>query len=176
MVEQPPKFTCPLDQVDTESSIHFAGKVEGPDEDNHSYRAELTTNSYFGSHWVANKLCTSQGISSGTCTFYCDNKGALTASFGHKRPIPRWASYDLVRHMRTALAMSPIKWIHRHKKGHQDTSTNFQHLTYYTQGNVLADWYASQAHESNDLFNIQQLSQPWSLRVDNEIITGNIHK
>ena len=35
-------------------------------------------------------------IKEGTCTIGCDNKGALSSSFGWKKPRPKWSLYDLV--------------------------------------------------------------------------------
>jgi hypothetical protein len=57
-----------------------------------AYRAELA--GILAAINFTNDVCTSMKITSGTCKLYCVNKGALSASFGHKWPHPQWSSYD----------------------------------------------------------------------------------
>jgi hypothetical protein len=132
-----------------ESFIHLSGQVDGTAEDIHSYRAELM--GILAAIEYTNTLCIQLGVSTGSCTIYCDNKGDLQASFGHKRPTPRWSSFDVVRRIRQELSTSPITWHHHHVKGHQDSSIPFQNSSYIASGNVLADHFATQP-SSNRLY------------------------
>lgn len=117
-------------------------------------------------------------VDSGTCTIYCNNKGALIAAFGHKRPTPRWTCYDIVRKIRQATTISKIQWKHQHIKGHQDNSTAFQSLSHFAQGNFLADHFASQQTSSNHTITATspRRRKIWSMTVNHKDITGNIHK
>lgn len=159
VVVQPPEFDCPLSQVNYESFVHFSGKVEGSDDDIHSYRAELA--GILAAIEYTNTICLKFGIVKGKCTLYCDNKGALAASFGHKRPTPRWTSYDLV---------------HQHIKGHQDSSSDFSKLSYPAQGNVLADHFATRAYEDDDTQYTKQIPYPWRLEINNKYVSGDISR
>jgi ribonuclease HI len=174
VVVQPPAFNCDLQQIDTESFIHFAGQVEGSADDTHSYRAELA--GILSAIEFTNNACTQKGLTTGRCTIYCDNKGALLASFGHKRPTPRWSSYDLVRRIRHALLVSPITWHYQHIKGHQDTAKHFSQLSNNAQGNVLADHFATLAHTATAPTLQCKSTSSWTLAINEEAIGGDIHK
>jgi hypothetical protein len=65
IVIQPPYFECSLDQVDSESLLHFAGKVDGSSDDTHSYRAELA--GILAAIDYTNKVCAQYRIESGKC-------------------------------------------------------------------------------------------------------------
>jgi hypothetical protein len=154
--------------------IHFSGTVDGSEEDINSYRAELS--GIMAAVEYTNTICNKYGISSGICTIYCDNKGALMASFGHKRPTPRWSSYDLVRRIRSAVATSPIQWKHYHVKGHQDSTGDFRALPYRAKGNVLADYFATKAYNDHPTGTQNQPVPKWTLTVNDTPISGNIQR
>jgi hypothetical protein len=172
VVAQPPHFNCPLKDVNLDSFEHFSGHVTGSIEDLHSYRAELT-----GIHAAiayTNTLCKSHGVTKGTCTIYCDNKGALQASFGHKRPTPRWSSYDVVQSIRHEISTSPITWHFHHVKGHQDSLLPFPQLPYPAQGNVLADKVATMAYASTPGQVPLTRQEPWTLAIGADRIVGDL--
>lgn len=92
-VNPPPPFTGEISGVNF--NVTNSDFVEGSTEDQHSYRAEL--GGILNAIETTNQLCRKANITTGSCTLYCDSKGALHAAFGSKRPTPRWTSYDLVQ-------------------------------------------------------------------------------
>ena len=72
----------------------------------------------------------------------CDNKGALASSFGYKKINPRWKCYDLLCMTCFQLKNSPLKWTHKHVKGHQDNNTTYENLDIISQANVDVDTLA----------------------------------
>jgi hypothetical protein len=121
-VAQPPQFHVPLSAVDFTSFWWNSDMVNGPADEQNSYRAEL--GGILDAIVHTNELCKEANISQGSCTIYCDSKGALAASFGAKHPTPRWSSFDLVYSIKQALHNSPITWKYVHVKGHQDKNKN----------------------------------------------------
>lgn len=174
VVVQPPDLKSSLETMDHDSFIYFAGQVTGTKEDIHSYRAELT--GILATIEYTNTLCRTHSLASGLCTVYCDNKGALIAAFGHKRPTPRWSCFDLVTRIRRALLASPIQWKHQHVKGHQDNHSSFSHLPYDAKGNILADYFATKAYDNIYQECLPGSSPPWTLTINDEMVSGNIHQ
>ena len=119
------------------TEILGSNTVPGSKEDQSSYRGELA--GILASILYTNKVCQRKGIHQGKCTMYCDNKGALQASFGWKTPNSRWSSFDLVSLIRFHLANSPITWKWQHVYGHQDNDTAYEDLTPQARANVDAD-------------------------------------
>ena len=78
-----------------------------------------------------------------------DNKGAIAAAFGWKRPNPRWSCYDIVSMIRYHIKNSPIKWTCKHVKGHQDSKMKFEDLDEWGQANVIADQLAKEELRRN---------------------------
>lgn len=145
---QPPRFGDPLKNIDF--NVLFAWHsdlVDGSIEDQNSYRAEL--GGILDAINSTNQICNHENITKGSCTIYCDSKGALCAAFGNKRPTPRWASYDLVRNIRCSIAKSPITCKYKHMKGHQDLHKKIETLNLIAQGNVLVDYLASSRLHKN---------------------------
>jgi hypothetical protein len=95
---QPSKLYCKKDNVDYDKILWGSGYGYGESTDSNSYRAELF--GILATIQLTNTLCSQTRVTTGSCTIYCDNKGALSAIFGHRRPTPRWSSYDLVRQIR----------------------------------------------------------------------------
>lgn len=165
---QPRKFEVSLETLDFSTIISGSGYGYGEHFDSNSYRAELT--GILESIKFTNNLCHAHNITHGSCTLYCDNKGALIASFGHKRPTPRWSSYDLVWRIRHALRESTISWKYAHVKGHQDTKIAFPNLDYIAQGNVIVDYLASQQRQVSPP---RYSTQAWVPEVNGIPVAGN---
>lgn len=172
-VAQPPHFEIPLADIDFSSFWWNSNVVQGPAEEQHSYRAEL--GGILDAIVQTNAVCETARIAQGSCTLYCDSKGALAASFGSKQPTPRWASFDLVYSIKRALATSPIHWRYVHVKGHQDKHKKFERLDNIPQGNILADHLASKKLQEQDA-TIPDKSGLWTLTIQGQIICGNIDK
>ena len=95
MVIQPDEFLDSLDKIDTQRIAWKAGLVLGTsNQDMNSYRAELA--GILHAIKFTNESCRSAQIQKGKCNLYCDNKGALAASFGRKCPTPNWSLYNLL--------------------------------------------------------------------------------
>jgi hypothetical protein len=161
-----------ISQFDYDSTAHGSGSAEGTEWDINSYRAELR--GILAAIQFTNDACQSANITEGACTLYCDSKGALYAAFGHKRPTPRWSSFDLVTNIRNAIANSPVTWKYQHIKGHQDSHRPFHQLDYYAKGNVLVDQLASSRLRQNHHRN-STTQQAWIPSMHNQQISGNIH-
>ena len=158
-----------------EKEIHGETTIPGEPEDQSSYRGEL--GGILTSIVYTNKICEKHNITEGKCRMYCDNKGALSASFGWKKPNPRWASYDIVSLIRLHLKKSPIQWEGAHIKGHQDKYTDYDDLDYIAQGNIDADHYANEEMEEyneSERCNIEGI--PWHLTFRSKTIAGDIEK
>ena len=110
------------------------------------------------------------------CEFLCDNICALEASFGWKPPTPNWTHFDLVSMIRYHLRRSPIRWTYRHIKGHQDRTTNFQHLTEAAQANIIADSETKRQLSKEDIpiHSKLRVGEPWTLTCHGEDIRGQV--
>jgi len=160
-----------ITDIDYDQLFYHSGLVTGSEWDINSYRAELQ--GILIAITITNDLCQSTGITCGKCTLYCDNKGALSAAFGHKRPTPKWSSYDLVKQIRDAVIISPIRWSYHHVKSHQDDQRPFCSLDYFAQGNVIVDFLASRALTAATTDCVA--TRPWSPQVDGTPICGKLH-
>jgi hypothetical protein len=165
-----PVYHEKMEDIDYSQLVHGAGHVSGDILDSNSYRAELA--GMLAAIKFTSKMCTNYQVGKGICTIHCDNKGALSAVFGHKRPTPRWASYDLVRQLRQAVASAPIVWKYKHVKGHQDNAISFSHLDSSAQGNVIADHLATVQQEKDPCTN--QTPQNWVPTINGRMIGGNL--
>ena len=126
--------------------IEGSNTIPGLPRDHSSYRAEL--GGILAGITYTQQLCRKRNIK-GTCTFYCDNKGALQAAFGWKRPNTRWSCYDLVSLIRFHLANSPIQWKWKHIHGHQDKAQKYDDLPPPVQANIDADKAAEEEMNLN---------------------------
>ena len=150
--------------------------IPGHRDEQSSYRGEL--GGILTGISIANSLLTKEGITSGECTFCCDNKGALDASFGWKNPNPTWTCYDLVSAIRHQLHTSPIAWSHQHIHGHQDKDQHFDELSAVAQANVLVDKLAKEelrALRTPDEDNTS-ITDMWKLTCEGQHITGDIEQ
>ena len=161
-----------------EKKITGSLTIPGKTTEQSSYRAEL--GGILAAVVFANNATRTHQIEDGTCTMICDNKGALASAFGYRHINPRWKCYDLLCMIRFHIANSPIKWKHRHVKGHQDDSVPYDELDVISQANVDVDNLAKielrrdrQVREESVL-----LGQCWRLKIKckDEHIQGNIEQ
>jgi len=173
-VAQPPRFTVPFKDIDFSKLLFATGTVQGSTADINSYRGEIM--GILAAIRYTNKTCSQYGINSGTCTLYCDNQGALYAAFGHKRPTPRWSSFDIIRQIREEISKSPITWKWKHVLGHQDKDCDFIQLDFKSQGNVIADYLASKHLRDNLKYDIYEPKLKWLPYISGQMICGNVEK
>ena len=74
----------------------------------------------------------------------CNNKGTLVSSFRNKHINPRWKCYDIMCMICFHLENSPLKWRHKHVKGHQDSNAKYEDLDVISQANVDVDLMAKE--------------------------------
>ena len=150
--------------------------IPGNKHDQSSYRAEL--GGILSAIVFANSISKKFDILEGKCTMICDNKGALSASFGHKHINPRWQCYDILCMIRYHLANSPIKWKSKHVKGHQDRTTLYKDLDVVSQANVDVDELAKiELQRFRDIDEDQVLEgQCWQVKnmMNEDRIQGNV--
>ena len=148
--------------------------VPGHAKEQSSYRGEL--GGILAAIVYTNKKCKQNNITEGKCTLGCDNKGALSASFGWKTPNPNWVCFDLVSMIRYHLRDSNIQWVGKHIKGHQDDSKHFEQLSEESQANVIADKEAKSELRKNKTptQSNNNEGQPWTVQCQGELITGNV--
>ena len=126
-----------MTRVEARDKLHYQSvTIPGHPIDQSSYRGEL--GGILASIAYTNEICQRERTE-GTCTLACDNKGALSASFGWKTPNPNWKCFDIVSMIRSQLRASTIVWKHRHVKGHQDDEETFRDLDAQSQANIIAD-------------------------------------
>jgi len=131
-------------QMDNRTIVHGQMMLPASNNKKHSsYRGEL--GGILATVVFTNKVCSRvHNITTGKCEIVLDNKGAIAAAFGWKRPNPRWSCYDIVSIKRYHIKNSPITWASKHIKG-QDDAKKFGELDEeWSQANVLADQLAKE--------------------------------
>jgi hypothetical protein len=171
-ISQPIHHNTSLTNIDLDTLLYGSGHVTGDRLDSSSYRSELA--GILAAITFTNGVCSQYKITQGACTIYCDNKGALSAAFGYKRPTPRWTSYDLVRQLRKAIKSAPITWKYKHVKGHQDDTVTFAQLDSISQGNVIVDHLAAVQRDETPQTSSNNVQQPWVPVVNGRTISGNL--
>ena len=116
----------------------------GRAEDQCAYRGELA--GLLGIIMMANMICTYFSITHGKITVGCDNTTALWNSFEDHPITSKHAQRDILQAIRHALQRSPLHWIPKHVKGHQDDTTT--NLDEWAQGNVDVDKMATECREA----------------------------
>lgn len=158
-------------------NIKISTTIPGNKSNQSSYRGEL--GGILASIVYANQVAREKGVQ-GEVTMVCDNKGALNAAFGWRQINPRWQCYDLLCMIRYHLSISPLRWIKKHVKGHQDRKIKYEDLDVIAQANVDVDKLAKIELRRN--IHIQEngilLGQSWKLYSKNQRtwITGNIER
>ena len=159
-----------------EKAIKGSLTIPGHKNDQSSYRAEL--GGILASIVFTNKIAKKFDIQEGKCTMICDNKGALDSSFGFRQINPRWQCFDLLCMIRFHIANSPIKWKHKHVKGHQDRTTSYEDLDDISQANVDVDKLAKIELERMRYIDDEQVlpGQCWRVKnsINEEFIQGDI--
>jgi hypothetical protein len=106
-----------------------------------SYRCELV--GIYCIMVVVQKFCEYYHISKGSIELGCDGLSALESTFDKGdylfHDIP---SYDLISAILSLRRKSPLRWLHRHVRGHQDRDN--RDLDVWANRNILMDTRAKQ--------------------------------
>lgn len=157
----------------TDPGFQGTNIVPGGIEIQNSYRSEL--GGILGNIMTINHICTCYNISHGTVTAGCDNTSALYNAFGHHPITTKIPSRDLVAAIRYQLHRSPIHWIPKHVKGHQDLNRR-AYLDDWALGNIQVDQAANEARDQiPDITPPTQLpGEMWSIVLQDTTIVSNI--
>ena len=159
----------------SQSNPGFQGSniVPGDYEIQNSYRSEL--GGILGNVMTINHICSCYNITYGTVTAGCDNKSALHNAFGLHPITTKIPSRDIVAAIRYHIQQSPLQWIPKHVKGHQDLH-NRSYLDEWALGNIQVDRAANEARERiQDIpFSTPLPGEMWSIAINNNTIVSNI--
>jgi hypothetical protein len=103
-------------------------QTPGRKEDMNSYRCELA--GILTCVITLNAVCNRHNIKEGRVTIGCDNEAALWEAFSNEQPSSTQPSNDLIQAIKHQVTKSPVHWVGKHVKGHQDSNENA----------VLDDW------------------------------------
>jgi len=139
--------------------------VPGSPTDQSAYRSELA-----GLHGIVsyvNQLCEYHDITEGSVGVGCDGIAALRAVFEPRFIHCRVKHFDLITSIRRLVQNSPVKWLHRHVRGHQDEKRPPESLDRWERLNVEAD-HRAKVHwieaTEGDIKPIYAFSgEPWSI-------------
>ena len=123
-----------------DNKVEGANKVPGPIAEGDSHRCEVA--GLCSIVLLANAICEHHNILSGSITVACDNTHALRLFSEDYVPEPQHLNFDLVSATWNLARASPIKWIPKHVKGHQDDHKNYHSLPRLAQINVQMDTLA----------------------------------
>ena len=78
-------------------------------------------------------------IREGTITHGVDNDAALSNCFGPFKPPTVTLCFHIVKRIRVEIKKSPIKWIGKKVKAHQDNNEEVEQLDCWTKAKIMAD-------------------------------------
>ena len=145
------------------SDVVMCNITPGDPDDIDSTRSELG-GIYSGV--VATELLVEQhGLTDGTVTVGCDSENTLRAVFWDaSEPTLEQAHFDLVSAIRCKLRRSPLQWVGRWIKGHQDDAPG-QHLDWWARQNIAMDAMAKE----HWAFTHGTRAQPRLERIEDEV-------
>ena len=111
-------------------------RTPGATRDQSSFRSELC--GILSNAIMLNIIAEIHGIHEGTVIAGCDNESALWQVFGDTTTQTSDSSFDIIKAIRYQIRKSPITWIPRHVRGHQDDQECIQ-LDDWAKANVEAD-------------------------------------
>jgi hypothetical protein len=143
----------------------------GVEPDHSSFRSELM--GIYAIMVVMNRICTYFHITTGTVTIGCDGLEALRKTFVYKLDVDD-SCFDLLAAIRKVQRISPIHYLFRPVKGHQDDTG--QDLDHWAELNILMDAKAKQfLRKATDSPRYQSLQyDPWTIWIHNKKVTGNL--
>jgi hypothetical protein len=120
-----------------EPPITGANQVPGPIKEGDSHRCELA--GIFALITMFNEVAKRHHITKGKATIYCDNIRALDVLSPTCIPNPNNSSFDLFQAVYKAVQDSPLTFVPKHEKGHQDDHVSIDSLSHTAQLNVKMD-------------------------------------
>ena len=127
-----------------EDSYEGKNCVPGEDDEQSSYRSELC--GILGNAIVMNAICQLHHVTE-PCEMIvgCDNEAALWNAYGETELSAQMASVDIVAAIREQTRMSPLRWIAKWVKGHQDSEqTDIPILDEWAHANIRCDALANE--------------------------------
>jgi hypothetical protein len=159
--------------------IEMSNVVPGSKLSQSSYRSEL--GGLFGIVCATANIVDLHNVARGSITVGCDGSEALWQAISAKGPVsPRASDFDLITAIRTKIAKSPITFIPKWIKGHQDSMPGGRHrrLDNWALLNVRMDTMAKQ-RMSRELrqprprkFTISD--EPWKLWLKGQKVSKNL--
>ena len=159
--------------------VRIDNEVPIDPEDASAYAGEL--GGIGGMVVATNALCKKFKVVEGTVTHGVDNDAALSNCFGPYEPTTLTPCFHIVKRIRAAIKMSPIKWIGKKVKAHQDETSNIEQLDCWAKANILADKQAK-AHlrrvlRQDNRSSIQQYeNEGWTVQIGEKRITKKFEK
>jgi hypothetical protein len=105
-----------------QNNFIMKNQTPGRKEDMNSYRCELA--GLLTCVITLNAICFLHNITDGKVTIGCDNEAALWEALSNERPSSTQPSNDLIQAIQHQVHKSPVKWVGKHVKGHQDEKDN----------------------------------------------------
>ena len=166
-----------IEGSDSQHRILAGHLTPGPLSAQSSFRSELS--GLYGIVLMVNTICRFYDITEGQVSCACDGEQAITQAFAnpqyyHAQTVN--SDFDLLSAIHTLLQDSPVKWQHRHVKGHQvedETSTldRWAILNNEMDGTAKAVWAF---HQDEQPQNIEIEGEYWPLYLSSGKVTGNI--
>jgi len=155
------------------NGIFISGDAIAPgvEPDHSSFRSKLM--GIYAIMVVMNCICTYFHITTGTVMIRCDGLEALRKTFVYKLDVDD-SCFDLLAAIKKVQRTSPIHYLFRHIKGHQDDTG--QDLDHWAELNILMDAKAKQfLRKATDSPRYQSLQyDPWTIWIHNKKVTGNL--
>ena len=124
------------------SNIRIRNRTRARNEEMSSYRAEAC--GILAAILGASLVCRRWKVQDGTVTVGCDNEAAVWNTFGKDEPTTSTSGFNLIKAARKLIRDSPLTWVGKHVKGHQDDTASMDTLDKWARANVEADIQANE--------------------------------
>jgi hypothetical protein len=116
-----------LPDIDAQEGLIMVNQTPGREDDStYAYRAEAA--GIYGCIAFTNELMQQHQLANGTVTMVCDCLSALRNIFDHQFDKASQAHYDIIHSCRMLVERSPVEWVSRHVRGHQDNYVHYEDL------------------------------------------------
>ena len=122
---------------DEDSTIWVRQRTKAQTDELSAYRAEL--GGILAVVLMVQVICRRWDLHEGQVVIGCDCEPALWNVFGDGEVSTKMSGFNLIRIIRKEMRNTPIKWIARHVRGHQDEHKAMESLDRWETANVEAD-------------------------------------